>query len=78
METRLIITTIIIVLVVVFAAWYLYSVFSDQNQQDYGSQPVSDTTADTTSRISSDLNQIPDESSLNSDIDSLNQSVQGF
>jgi len=75
MNSKSIVITVVIILAVVLAAWYFYSNFA---QQSYNIQPGTDYTSDTTGGISSDLEQIPDDSSINSEMDSLNQDVQGF
>ncbi len=80
MNTKLIITAIIIILIIVLTAWYSYSNLSQQVQLNPNNnvQSNADTTGDTTTSISNSLNQILDGSSLNSETDSLNQSIKDF
>jgi len=72
MNYKLIIIAIIVILVIVFGAWYLYSGPGSQTQ--VGQQIQSDTT----SSIANDLNQTPDDSAANSEFNALDQSLQGF
>ena len=78
MNSKSIIITIIIVLVIVLAGWYLYSYSAKPAQQNYTAQPNSNYPTDTTASISNDLSQLPDDSSVNSEMNSLNQSIQSF
>ena len=71
--------TIVVVLVVVFGAWYLSSLYiKNLSSKTYVPQGTTSNIQDTTSSISSDLNQIPDDSSANKEMDTLNQNLQSF
>ncbi len=73
MNQKSIIITVLVVLIILFSVWYLYYNYSQQSQQGY-TQPNDDTTAG----ILNDLNQIPDDSSIDSEMNSLNQDIQNF
>lgn len=78
MSAKLTLIIIVIVLVVIFAVWYLSSMFIGQFQQNSGSQQGVNNASDTTIKISNDLNQIPDDSSVNGEMNTLNQDLQSF
>lgn len=75
MNSKSLIVTIVIILVIVFVAWYLYSNFF---QQSYNIQSGVNYDSDTTGSISNDLNQLPNDSSVNSEMNSLDQNVNDF
>jgi len=77
-SAKLTLIIIVIVLVVIFAVWYLSSMFIGQFQQNSGSQQGVNNASDTTIKISNDLNQIPDDSSVNGEMNTLNQDLQSF
>lgn len=72
MKSKLIVIIVLIILVIVFGAWYLYYSYSQQLQQGY------QTSNDTTTGILDDLNQIPDDSSVDNQMNSLDQDFQNF
>jgi predicted PurR-regulated permease PerM len=75
MKVKLIITVIVIILVLV-VGWYVYSIYSNQQAQPiYNFQPKA---SDASANIMKDLSQVPDDSALNSDINSLSQDIEGF
>ena len=78
MNSKLIIITIIIVLVIVLVAWYLYAVMSGQQGNMQPNSSGTEIKGDTTADISASLNQVPDDSSMNGEVNTLNQSVQSF
>jgi hypothetical protein len=47
-------------------------------QPEQGLRQGINNTPDTTTNISNDLNQIPSDSSINNEMDSLNQDLQSF
>lgn len=65
MKNQIIITIVIIVLIVAAAAWFLLT-----KQSPAINDKISD--------ITNDLNQIPNDSTPNQELDSLNQSIQNF
>lgn len=80
----LIIIAVVVALVVVIVGWSLYYMNQLQTGNSYDQstiqtrqqeQQIDDNTAQ---EISNDLNQIPDDSSVNREIDSLNADVQSF
>ncbi len=74
---KLTLTLLIIILVVVVAGWLLYASYvpkGEQIQQESGQ----DSTVDSTATIEADLNQVPDDSAVNGDIESLDASIQAF
>ena len=87
---KLIIIIIIIAGVIIAGAIYLVSVIkrsdvlnttgsvTPPSQQNSNIQLSPNTVADTTTNISNDLNQIPNDSSLNNYTDFLNESLQNF
>lgn len=76
MSTKSTLITIVIVLVIVFAVWYLSYMFIKQPQQ--GSQQGINNAPDTTANISNDLKQVPSDSSVNGEMNTLNQDLQNF
>lgn len=80
----LIIIAVVVALVVVVAGWFLYIYQQNAFENTYDNlqaQPQSqqkEADDNTTEEISNNLNQIPDDSSINSEIDSLNADVQSF
>ena len=78
MNIKLLIITIIIVLVIVIAGWYLYSYFVQQPQQGYNIEPSVTPSLDTTTNISNELNQVPDDSSVDGVMNSLDKDLECF
>ena len=84
MNLKLVIVTIIIILIIVLAVWYFYSNLSQQPSPSYNTQtnqnvqPAINATGDKTVNILNDLKRIPDDASLNNEINSLNSSLQNF
>ena len=78
MKTKSLIISIIIILVVVIIGWYVYSSLIQQSQQDYSAELESSYSSDTTTNISNDLDQVPDDSSINGDLDSLDKDLESF
>ena len=79
MNVKLFAIVTFIVLTVFVTAWQFYFSFSPQLREDYNTNTTGATnTSNTIESISNDLNQIPDASSLNSELDSLNESIEGF
>lgn len=76
MNTKLIIIAVVI-LVIVLVAWFLIAVMSGQ-QVGVQNQPGTDVVGDKTADISVVLSEVPDDASLNGEVDTLNQSVQSF
>ena len=76
MNLKLIVIAIIIILIIVFVGWYLFS--SNWQPQQYSTQQNQGTSTDTVTNISSDLNKVLDDTPVNNEINSLNQSIQGF
>jgi len=74
MNLKLIIIAIII-LVVVFGAWYLYLGPGSQMQQ---TSQTEEEVNDSTSSIMIDLNQTPDDVAAEGEFNALDQSLQGF
>ena len=75
MNIKLIIIVIIVALVVGIGGWYVYSIMVDQQS---GSQTAQSTAIDSTTNISADLNAAPDDAAANTELNNLNQTVQGF
>ena len=86
MNIKIILISIIVILFVLVSAtaWYLYNNLNTRSQQDYTAQENenapknSNYQSDTTVEISNELNQTPDDSSINKELEDLNRSVQGF
>ena len=82
MSLKSIIIAIIIILVIIFVVWYFYY-NSNQTSQSFQTQKninpqSSQGNIDTTAGILNDLNQIPNDSSANGEMNSLNQNIQSF
>lgn len=69
MTSKSTVIAIVVILAVIIVGWIIYSM--SQGKQMYNN-------ADTTGSISNDLNQVPDDSALDGDIDSLNKEIQNF
>ncbi|MDO8530137.1 MAG: hypothetical protein Q7S10_01910 [bacterium] len=82
MNTKHLIVSIIIILVVIAAgvAWYFYSAEYLQDYLMQGSDATEniDYEDDSAAEISADLEKTPDDSELNGDMNSLDAQVQGF
>lgn len=74
MTLKSIISVIVIILVILLAVWYYYANLSPQAQQSQNIKPVGDTTG----VILDDLNQLPSSSSLESDLNSLDEYLKNF
>lgn len=78
MNTKLIIT-IVIILVIALVGWYLYATMSGQQGSTVKPNPsVTNITGDTTADISATLNEVPNDNSMNGEVDTLNKNVKGF
>lgn len=75
MNFKLTLSIVIIILVIVFAGWYLYANYNPNGQD---SRQDANSGIDSTAAIESDLNQVPDDSAINGDMNSLYASVQAF
>lgn len=86
MNKKLLVIVIIVIacLLVGWGAWYLYD---NLQYQSYINQPNEEanqngqnaaTPSDTTASISTELNQTPDDASLNAEMNALDKEVQGF
>ncbi len=78
---------VILILVAIAVGWYLYREFLAPQAVPYNSTaqqtpppPTENTNAagDTTSDISKDLNQLPDDSAAANELNSLDQNLQNF
>lgn len=78
MSTKSTLITIVIVLVVVLAVWYLSYYFISYPQQGNVQQQGASNTPDTTTNISNDLQQVPGDSSLDEEMNSLDKELQNF
>ena len=86
MNLKLIVVIIVIILLIVISVWYFYSNIMPQSEpksnvqtiQNNNIQPTANNATDTTTNILNDLNQIPDDSSLNNEADYLNKDIQDF
>ena len=76
MSSKAVIITVVVVLVIVLAVWYLSYVFLGQMQQ--GQQMQTSNAPDSTQNISSDLNKVPSDSTVNGDMNTLDQDLQNF
>ena len=77
MNLKLTLSIVVIILVVVIAGWLLYANYvpdSSPTQQE----SEQDSAVDSTATIDADLNQIPDDSAVNGDMESLDASLRGF
>lgn len=72
MSTKKTLVIIIITLVIVLVVWYLSYIFIRQPQQGASNA------IDTTTNIQGDLNQIPDDSSINKEMNTLDQDLKNF
>lgn len=77
MNFKLTVSIIIIILVVVVAAWLLYTNYTPGDKQT-DQESAQDSSVDSTATIEADLNQVPDDSAVNGDMDSLDASLQTF
>lgn len=71
MNSKSIIIIVLVVLVVALGVWYFYSSYNQQWQQGFKSD-------DKTASILNDLNQVPGDSSVEGELNSLDQSIQSF
>ncbi|MSU54473.1 MAG: hypothetical protein EXS48_01350 [Candidatus Staskawiczbacteria bacterium] len=80
MNFKLTLSIVIIILVIVFAGWLLYANYtpSDVGDVKTNQESAQDSAVDSTLTIESDLNQIPDDSSVNGDMNSLDTSLEAF
>lgn len=77
MNLKLILSIVIIILVVVIAGWLLYANYVPNNGQ-IQQEATQDSGADNTATIEAELNQVPDDTSVNGDMQSLDADVQAF
>ena len=75
MNIKSTIIIIIIILAIIFVAWYFYNSSTSQQLKQTSLQ---NNASDTTANISRVLNQTPDDASVGNELNSLNQTVQGF
>lgn len=75
MKTNQIVILVLVVLIVVFSIWYLYY-YNQMIQRNYSIE--SDNSSDTTDFIANELNQVPGDTSLDNDIESLEEQLEGF
>ena len=81
MKTRLILIALVIILAMAvgIVGWYLYSDLNVDYQQNYGNEENQENTADdSTAEISSELNSVPSDASLEGDMQGLDAEIQGF
>ena len=75
-----ILTLVIITLIIVLIAWYLYSMRSEQPYiiPATSSIPTPTTSGDTTGDISNSLSQTPSDTEANAELNSLEQDLESF
>jgi len=78
MNLKLTLSIAVIILIVVFAGWYLYTQYVPEVSQLQQEQENAQNSNDTTASIESDLNQVPDDATVNGDMDSLDASLEAF
>ena len=82
MSTKQTLIIVIIALIVIAIVWYLsyflMNSYGPNSNSQKGEKNIQSNAPDSTVNISSDINQLPEDSSINSEMNNLDLQVDGF
>lgn len=78
MSTKSIIIAVVVIVLVILVGWYIYATYMQPKPASESQTSLNQASNDTTSSIQNDLSQVPDDSAVNSQLDSLDKDVQNF